>query len=320
MNSRFRNPGHAFIEQYEAGLPTCLDSLTCCVTAYVDFLRVETQQQRAYCIDVDAIFHSFGHKKRAINSGNGEATFEGAVQNEFGLVLINEDDPVTRQRFTAAHELMENLIWALQCNNLPIPVQRQLEGDSKERLCNIGASELLMPRNTFLPLLPKGGVSIGTGQRLAKRFQTSLLATLRRIVKCYRPQDVALIIWHLGHRRQEKIKLRQTRDQIALFPGDFSGAGPKRLRVHWVHFPEHLRLVASTIRNKSIQNDSLIGQVFEDGKARQGEEFVRLVKLKGMCKIDARRVTIGGERSVISLFQLPSGYSPDKYTPPPVFP
>lgn len=71
----------------------------------------------------------------------------------------------------------------------------QWDEDRKERLCDRGAAELLMPAASFVPRLNQWGLSLKTIRTLAEHYQTSLLVTTLRTIQ-HRTSDHALVLWH----------------------------------------------------------------------------------------------------------------------------
>ncbi|WP_407681244.1 ImmA/IrrE family metallo-endopeptidase [Pseudarthrobacter equi] len=104
-----------------------------------------------------------------------------------------------RRRFSIAHEIGHILLFDAVAEN-PQLVQ-QLRGRELwarvERLCNIGAANLLMPAATYRaavdPLLPPNRRTISA---MAARFQVSLSAVARRIAEVQ--PEWSVIFWELA--------------------------------------------------------------------------------------------------------------------------
>jgi hypothetical protein len=103
-----------------------------------------------------------------IISGSGELR-QTATRLE---VVVNPQQAQPRQRFTIAHELGHAIIQQIH----PSADQRTKE---TERLCDLFAVELLMPEDSFRQQLPRE-ITLPDVQRLARQYQTSLLATAHR--------------------------------------------------------------------------------------------------------------------------------------------
>lgn len=106
-----------------------------------------------------------------------------------GLVItVNAAHPRPRQRFTALHEVVHTLLpgfsMRTQYRCQPGVAESQVHpGDPDlERLCDIGAAELLFPRAAFLDDLTGRPATSALVRDLATRYDASLEATVRRIV------------------------------------------------------------------------------------------------------------------------------------------
>lgn len=66
----------------------------------------------------------------------------------------------------------------------------------EERLCNIVASELLMPHGQILAVMEELGVRASTIPLIAKRFDVSIHAAARRVVQLL-PYDIGICLWRM---------------------------------------------------------------------------------------------------------------------------
>ncbi len=99
----------------------------------------------------------------------------GSYIEEKNLIIIDEDSPPKRQRFTLAHEVMHALIY--RDSDILSDLHEDFEGDALEQeletLCNIGASELLLPKEIVEAGLAKRGQSPRLISELADANQVS---------------------------------------------------------------------------------------------------------------------------------------------------
>lgn len=121
----------------------------------------------------------------------GIARIEHLDQPWAGLLIPREDGHVValragdghrRQRFTIMHEAAHTLLPGLS----EAPEYRcepQKQRPPKERLADLGAAELLMPRQYFEGDLGWFGLRMGGVSALADRYRTSLEATALRAVE-----------------------------------------------------------------------------------------------------------------------------------------
>jgi hypothetical protein len=184
---RYQHPGYAFLHRY-GSLQSEADLL-----AYVDFLRAEAKLGAGVPTDLSKIYRHFGmpEPKRVPLEADQQGIL---LDSNRGLVLIRSEDSLARQRFTEGHELMEFLFDAQADVGERLGSPRWLTEDYKEVLCDRGAAELLMPRGLFWQDLRDLGLSIGAGKQLSGRYQTSLVATLMRMVDLS-DRDCALMVW-----------------------------------------------------------------------------------------------------------------------------
>jgi len=118
---------------------------------FADFLREEAGLSCDPPINLQLIIDQFGmHSPKAIPLPQQQGTtvsFSGIPQ-----ILFHDGDGPPRQRYTTAHELIELLFSGL-------PGSIRFDGKKanifgiygKERICQIGAANLLMPLLSFQP-------------------------------------------------------------------------------------------------------------------------------------------------------------------------
>ncbi|NJR71241.1 MAG: ImmA/IrrE family metallo-endopeptidase [Synechococcales cyanobacterium CRU_2_2] len=204
-----------------------------------------------------------------------------------GVILIKENDPIVRQRFTEGHELVE-LLFDVQSD-----VQQELGLPSwaearKEQLCDAGAAELLMPRSSFGDRLANLGVSLAAARKLALLYQTSLVATLRRMLDLT-DAGYALVLWHHALKPTE---IRRDPRQ----------AQPK-LRIQWSKTNSHWQ-GGYIPKDKSIGPDSLISQADDTGIAQIGTETFVWGGKELTCQVEAMPLKTGDRAYVVSLLKL----------------
>ncbi len=123
------------------------------------------------------------------------------VENGRVAIRVNPDRPETRKRFSMAHEVShtffphyQSKIW---CRTDARFRRRQNPDDLLEMLCDIGASEIVMP----LPWFAKDARAVATGAdlaELARKYATSREATLRRHAETSdRTVHAVFFSWHL---------------------------------------------------------------------------------------------------------------------------
>ena len=120
-----------------------------------------------------------------------------------GLIAINSSKPPRRRRYSLAHEISHTLfpdyddtlrsagkLW----RDARKPMKTDAANVELERLCDIGASELLLPEFAFRPLLLADGLSLDTVVRLSTLFDASLEATCRRATDITHERAMTLVV------------------------------------------------------------------------------------------------------------------------------
>lgn len=278
----YQHPGQAFLARY--GLLRGEAD----VFRYVDFLRQESQLGDGPPIALSRIYQHFGIPE-PIRAPLAEQ--QGIlVDSNTGIILIKEDDPLVRQRFTEGHELMELLFDAQEQASRGSFLPNWNE-QRKERLCDRGAADLLMPESSFVPRLNQSGLSLQTGRSLAALYQTSLLATLVRMVQ-YGRGSCVLVLWHYALKPSEVKQSRPTRVNPQ-----------KQLRVCWKVLTQDW-MGGFIPKDKSIAPDSLISQAYTRGQPQQGVETIHFGWGALPCRVEAMPIRMGDRAYVLSLLHL----------------
>lgn len=289
----YTNPGSLFLEEHGPVLEV-EDVLEYCA-----FLREEAGVGAEPPIDLGLVYARFDipHPKRA-PLPNQQGLL---IDPEKGLILINSQDPPIRQRFTEAHELMELLFAAL-----PRSAGRgggfragPFQEPSKERLCNEGAAELLMPRVSFIPRVGVTGASYDAARTLGREYCVSTTAALVHMVRVG-PGRHAVVLWRMKNKPTE-INRSVPAEQLSLF-AEPSSAPAKKLRVEWCLAGTDGVFIA---RHKSVPEDSSIHQAWREGRFTSSTEFLDLGSSRGKFTCENQPFDLEGERCVLSLMHMP---------------
>jgi hypothetical protein len=116
------------------------------------------------------------------------------------IIRVRSDDVVGRQRFTIGHEcghtFLPGYYLKTQYRCAPVelrPVKKdKVLVDSDEVLCDIAASELLLPEALVLPLALTSDFGLDTAELLAETAQASLVASARRLVDAW-PEPACVV-------------------------------------------------------------------------------------------------------------------------------
>ena len=286
----YTHPGHLFLQHY--GKVQTIDD----VLAYVSFLRKRANLDDFSPANLPAIYEHFGiptPKRAALPNQQGLLLLP-----EIGLILINQDDIETRQRFTEAHELMEFLFNALpDGKGWAIHQKGPFKHSTKEWLCNRGAADLLMPPKVFETRAREEGVSFNTAQKLARAYNVSPTAALVQLARLAQAPH-AVVLWRMKHKKADTYY--QNHAQLSLFPDLPTSEPSKKLRVEWVLRGENTPHIP---RNKSVPEESLIYAAWQDGEFTTGEEVLDLGVVQGIFRTENLPFGVEGERCVLSLLE-----------------
>jgi len=109
-------------------------------------------------------------------------------------ILVREDAPTTRQRFSIAHELGHLIFYRHAPRAKALQAQRGARApQEEERLCNVAAEELLMPSAAIDPILARAQ---GTDRilQLAADCEVSIEAAMVRLAPLWRARG-ELQLW-----------------------------------------------------------------------------------------------------------------------------
>jgi hypothetical protein len=289
----YTNPGELFV--HELGLVKGPND----VMRYVDFLRKEAGIGCKPPVDLGKIYARFGIPVPEYATLPNQQGL--LLDPNSGLMIIHDEDPRVRQRFTEAHELMEFLFSALPSGRGW--AARRLGGfkqGPKERLCNEGAAELLMPEASFVPRVRAVGVSYRAARQLALEFEVSTTAALVRMVRIG-PGRHAVVLWRMKNKPTE-IRNMTPANQLSLFGDSVIKGPPKRLRVEWSMAGSSVPFIPV---DKSVPEDSSIYAAWRDGVFTSGEDNLDLANCRGIFRCENQPFGVDDERQVFSLLHLP---------------
>jgi hypothetical protein len=197
------------------------------------------------------------------------------VGNGRVAIRINSDRPETRRRFSVAHEITHTFFPNFQtktwCRTDARYRRRDNPDDLLEMLCDIGASELVLPAPWFI----KDAAAVTTGAGLvdlARKHTASREATLRRFAETH-PDHVAAVFlsWKLKPTQQPTIG---NVDQQSLFDTDPAENArlAKRLRLDYsIPSPKFAEAGHYLPADKSVENDGPLYEAASTGRPCEGE-------------------------------------------------
>ncbi len=217
------------------------------------------------------------------------------------VMAIRAQDSEGRQRFTIGHEIVHTLFPGFKTLRLARR-DRQTgifnRSQAEEYLCDVGASELLLPHRDVLAHMPDNFTMTEIVKR-AEIFGATIEATGRRFVElCERP--TALVILEPRWSRAEEIELDRRRFHTGLL--GIERPIPKKLRVKWVVTSPTMPPI---YRNKSVDLGTELDSILT---AKSAEYVGHTGLLPVTATVSARHmpITVSGHRHerVIALLSL----------------
>lgn len=212
-------------------------------------------------------------------------TYEGVYipaedANDVPVVGINADRPITRQRYTAAHELCHHLKDAKQEYVCDI---RKMT--SVERYAERFAAELLMPRNQLVEQVAlyeiDGHVSFANALKIADYFGVSFSACVNQLAYELKVIDGDISSSGLKHRREEfgpsSKRRKQGMNDLVLYRQLFD-VGEDCLKVHSTPqtrqlFETEFVFHDSRMEGISLEHENVAEIVVDLRLKRQGSRF-----------------------------------------------
>ncbi len=210
-------------------------------------------------VEIDRVSEQLGLKEKKYLYGRigASALLENPAKDAIKIHL-NEDNPNRyRYRFTIAHEIghiaIRNKI-NKQFSEKEQDLIRKYHFE-EEILCQFAASELLLPEDTFLPMVQKKPLNPQLIEALSKRFQVSSISVLNRIAYLL-PNHIA-IYWNYRSSVNSNLKA---------------------LRVSWIFPKPQLKKVPFIPIDATAKNDrftpNLFIQSFKETKSVYGHTNV----------------------------------------------
>src|SRR5277367_4394872 len=132
-------------------------------------------------------------------------------------ILYNPNRPRPRIVFTVAHEIIHTLFpnsaRGARFRSITNPDSR--EANELERLCDLGAAELVMPMDEFQQQAG-GTYSLSSVDRLAAHFGTSFEATVFRLASAH-PRFAVAGLLRYRRRMDEERRAARISNQVLLF-------------------------------------------------------------------------------------------------------
>jgi hypothetical protein len=289
------DPGLMFINQF-GQINSAQD-----VLAYADFLRKESGQDSAILVDLSLIFKRFHIPSPIQKPLPGQQGLLLDARN--GIVIINSNDPPSRQKFSQAHELVEFLFNSLPNgkdigNGWMLKKPGGFTESIKEYLCNLTAANLLMPPVYVTNQINQHGVNFDCAQIISSECEISLSAALVQVARTSQGNH-SVVLWMMKNKPSE-IKRKVPTAQLGLFD-DHKPQPATKLRVEWSLGSENAPYIP---KNKSVEETSLIFKAWQTGSFTAGEEYLCLDGRKSRWfRTENLPFSVDGGTQVLSLIE-----------------
>ena len=271
------------------------------VLAYADFLRKESGQEHVIPVDLSLIFKRFQIPTPIQKPLPGQQGLLLDAKN--GIVVINSNDPPSRQMFSQAHELVEFLFNSLPNgkdigNGWMLKKPGGFTESIKEYLCNLTAANLLMPPVYVTNQINQHGVNFDCAQIISSECEISLSAALVQVARTSRGNH-SVVLWMMKNKPSE-IKGEIPAAQLGFFDDQRSHPAMK-LRVEWSMGSENAPFIP---KNKSVEETSIIFKAWQTGSFTSGEDCLCLDGRKSRWfRTENLPFSVDGGTQVLSLIE-----------------
>jgi Zn-dependent peptidase ImmA (M78 family) len=197
------------------------------------------------------------------------------------IIKLNSKHNYRRQNFSLAHELAHLIVDRVIVNktNDNIAFRSVNSSNTIERLCNVAATEMLMPEAVFSKYLETLGTSIVSVAKLSEMFAVSLQAALIRVSELSRTTTIALC-WRLRE-----------------------GKRSNHLALEWSTTPKiaDKKLICKPVKPTIGANETTIQAFMNDDVIKTYKEFYINGCLKKRCLLESKGFGLKNNRRVLSL-------------------
>lgn len=216
----------------------------------------------------------------------------GAEKGKRGQILFNPDRPPGRQAFSVAHEIAHTFFPSTSggARFREMTASDSQEMSELERLCDLGAAEVLMPKEEFQASVGNSW-SIEAIERLTSEFGSSREATVFRLASAYPGVAAAgLLCFRRTKGDQAKLNSMMQHPQAHLF-----GSGASSQSASGIADPKYRRQsfhtsdgfpASHTVRwNKSFDENSIVYEVGPYGVMSSKEPLPNDMGVEGSLEV-----------------------------------
>lgn len=240
-------------------------------------------------LDVDALASFLGIARSDERPGHSKDAELVPIEDGRVSIRVNPDRPETRIRFSTAHEISHtffpNYHAKTWCRTDARFRSRNNPDDLLEMLCDVGASELILPAPWFIEDATKVSTAAGLVE-LAKKYIASREATLRRFAESHERSLAAVFFsWKLKPTQKQTIgNLKQT-SLFGIDPAELA-LQSKKLRLDYsIPSSRFLKGGAYLPPDKSIENDGPLYMAASTGRPCDGECWLDLGRSAGTYRV-----------------------------------
>jgi hypothetical protein len=226
-------------------------------------------------LDVDALASFLGIGRTDDAPAHSEDAELAPVGGGRVAIRVNPDRPETRKRFSVAHEICHTFFPNYQtktwCRTDSRYRRRDNPDDLLEMLCDIGASELVLPAPWFFQ--DAAAVTTGAGLvDLARKYIASREATLRRFVETHTGCVAAVFLsWKLKPTQQPTIGNVDQHHLFDIDPAE-NARRAKRLRLDYSIPSQKFAEAGHYLpADKSVENDGPLYEAASNGRPCEGD-------------------------------------------------
>ena len=192
-----------------------------------------------------------------------------------GLIIkYNPDKPKTRQNFSIAHEISHTLFPGYKDQYKARHKIGRFDPSSEvEFLCDLGASEIILPAPEFDADVSRRGISLKSLEELSTLYETSKEASAIRMVTTNR-YPCAVMVLDYSHKPTELPQIEKAKHQLNLFDDCSPGLPPMKLRVQFCVPSKQFSTFIP--KDKSIDESSPLYEISVTQKAFQGNFVLNL--------------------------------------------
>lgn len=213
-------------------------------------------------------------------------------------IYLRRQDSTKRKRFTCCHEIEHTFFPDYQLKpqqRIDKEVGEYQKNNWVEYLCDLGASELLMPSFLFYPRLSRLGFNLSTLKKLSSEFESSLEATAIKMVR-ENQQRNAVVIWEEKYKPSEYLLVKS----IPL-PGFEKYKPKKKLRVRFGYGLENFGHIPN---DKSLEETAgIIENSFKQERIQSGEEEINFGNFNIRCEVQSLPLNYQNQKRILTLLK-----------------